>query len=263
MNAEKRSAHPTPDQLDAWLEGNLPEGERRELEAHFESCAECRELAADLRGFATLEDPSFTAADEARILGRVRQQILAEEVAPVPFVLRPAPIESRPAATPVLLHPAAAGKRFVVPAWAAAAFVLIVAGVAVQRQLEVGRLEQELALRGAKVNELEALLEEPLGNPVFVEARPREDRQRSITPRRSLASPIFVVIKDTEPLPEGTWRVQLKKAGSDTEYTIPDLVPYAGQLRFVLRPDVLPPGDYEAHLFRGEEPWPQVFELPL
>ena len=256
MNAETRFSHPTPDQLEAWLEGSLPKEELRQLEAHLDSCAECRDLAADLRGFAQLEDASFQEDDKKRILGGVRLQILADEATRDPFVPRPAP-------DPVPLHPAAAQRRFRPPVWAAAALVLIFAGIAAQRQLELGRLERELVQKGAKVTELEARLQEPLGNPFFVEARRREDRERSNAPRRSSAFPIYVVIKDTEPLPEGTWRVELKRTGQEVEYTIPDLVPNAGQLRFVLRRGVLPPGDYEAHLFRGEEPWPQVFELPL
>lgn len=256
MNAEKIFSHPTPDQLESWLEGTLPKDEQRELEDHLARCAECRELAADLRGFAQLEDPSFQEDDEKRILAGVRRQVLVDEATRDPFVPRPAP-------DPVPLHPAAAGRRFQPPAWAVAALVLLFSGIIAQRQLELGRLERELAQKGAKVAELEARLKEPLGNPFFVEARRPEDRERSNAPRRSSASPIFVVIKDTEPLPEGTWRVELKRAGQEVEYTIPDLVPNAGQLRFVLRTGVLPPGDYEAHLFRGEEPWPQVFELPL
>lgn len=265
MSTKTASAHPTPDLLGAWLEGDLPEKERCELEVHFESCAECRELAADLRGFAQLEDPSLTAADQEKILGKIRHQILAEEVAPDPFAVRPTPKpvpvrlpDVEPAPNPVLLHPAATTGRFFVPAWAAAALVLLFGGIAAQRQLELGRLARELATQGAKVAELETRLKEPLGNPFFIEARSPDDRQRSPSPPLGQKRPIVVTIVAI--LPEGTWRAEIENSGVPP---ISGLVPRAGQLLFLLPPGALAPGTYQVHLFRGEEPWPQVFELNL
>lgn len=252
MTAEKRFSHPTPDQLEAWLEGSLPKDELRELEAHFAGCAECRELAADLRGFAQLEDPTFQEDDEKRILAGVRRQILADEATRDPFVPRPAPDR------PVPLHPAAAGRRFQLPAWAAAALVLVFSGIIAQRQLELGRLERELAQKGAKVAELEARLGRPFANPFFAEARSGDDRQRSTSAPFDKSREIVVTVVAV--LPEGTWRAVIENSGLPP---ISNLVPEGGQLFFTLPPGSLAPGTYQVRLFRGEEPWPQVFELDL
>lgn len=251
MSAETRFSHPTPDQLEGWLEGTLPKNELRQLEAHLESCQECRELAADLRGFAQLEDPSFQGDDKKRILGGIRLQILADEATRDPFVPRPAP-------DPVLLHPAAAERRFQPPVWAAAALVLIFASIAAQRQLELGRLERELAQKGAKVAELEARLGEPFGNLAFVEARTGDDRQRSTSAPLDKSRALVVTVVAV--LPEGTWRAVIENSGLPP---ISNLVPQAGQLVFLVPPGALAPGTYQVHLFRGEEPWPEVFELNL
>lgn len=252
MNADKSFSHPTPDQLEAWLEGSLPKDELRGLEAHFAGCAECRELAADLRGFAQLEDPTFQEDDEKRILAGVRRQILADEATRDPFVPRLAPDR------PVPLHPAAAGRRFQFPAWAVAALVLIFSSIVAQRQLELGRLERELAQKGAEVAELEARLGKPFGNLAFVEARSRDDRQRSTSAPLDKSRALVVTVVAV--LPEGTWRAEIENSNVPP---IPSLVPQAGQLVFLVPPGALAPGTYQVRLFRGEEPWPEVFELNL
>ena len=251
MSAETRFSHPTPDQLEAWLEGSLPKEELRQLEAHLDSCAECRDLAADLRGFAQLEDASFQEDDKKRILGGVRLQILADEATRDPFVPRPAP-------DPVPLHPAAAQRRFRPPVWAAAALVLIFAGIAAQRQLELGRLERELVQKTAQVTELEARLGKPFGNLVFAEARSGDDRKRSTSAPLDKSRAIVVTVVAV--LPEGTWRAVIENSHLPP---ISNLVPQAGQLVFLVPPGALAPGTYQVRLFRGEEPWPEVFELDL
>ncbi len=85
MSAESdRHHHPDPGQLEAWAEGGLAPAEAAALDRHFAVCADCRQLAEDLRGFAGLAaEPAAAAwseADSEKILGRVRERILVEEL---------------------------------------------------------------------------------------------------------------------------------------------------------------------------------------
>ena len=260
MSSERESAvHPPAERLEAWADGRLDAAAAAVVERHFARCAECRRLGEDLRAFG---DPVGEGAESEMeteaSLGRLRMRILAEDLAAsegelgtggrdgaaiLPFAERTAP----PPPAPVSVQ-----RRY--PTWALAAGLLITAGLAWNRQLEVERLNSDLQA---------AYL--PLANTAIVEVVPESAPLRT-SPQQpaGLAGGVNVVVDPSpEVFPAGEWEATVENLDGVRKLAIGGLRPIAGQLRFLLQPKSLPPGRYRLRLEHDGKDWPESFILEL
>jgi hypothetical protein len=257
VSAERESAaHPTIDRLEAWADRRLDAAAAALVERHFARCADCRQLAEDLRGFADPVDEAGDSQTETEAsLGRLRLRILAEELAAgegelgadgrdgaviIPFVERPAP------------PPAVISPRHSRPALAWAAVALVAAsgfGLAWQRQREVERLRLQ-----------------PLLNITVVSAWPEDDPFRSGEEEEKSADVgTMVVVESSDlPFPDGAWRALIEDRNGEQLRDITGLKPQkGGKLRVVLPPGSGPPGRHRLRLFHDGTPWKTVYVVSL
>lgn len=275
MDAESR--HPSLGQLEAFADGELEPAEAARLASHFAACADCRQLAEDLRGLAqgTPEPPESSPvwgeSEMQGALAQLRQRILAEDLVAggsrdlggresaviLPFEPRTAAAAASGSALPRWRHLA--------PWVGAAAGVLLGVGVAWERQQEVERLGVELAAATGQAEELRAAARRPLANPVTVEAAPLDDPLRgSAQPAPASTGGFAVEVRSSsEPFPAGSWRAVIENREGKLELEVNDLKSNGGQLEFFLLPGSLPAGEHRVRVYQGETPWPQVFAFDL
>lgn len=276
MSAGDNSLHPSLGRLEKWIAGELEPAAAARLEQHLETCADCRQLAEDLRSYdqpAAGEDTvPWSHEDMERALGQLRVRILAEEVVAVPFESAPepeihAPVVPSPEVAPPLRFPAAAPalRRSYAPlAVAASLAAAVLLFVVAERQRQIGRLEENLAAATRQAEQLATAALRPLANTSIVEAVPVDAPQRGFLSGGPDAGGVMVLVGfDDEALPEGDWRIVIKDATDKEEHVVDGLRPIAGKLHLLLPPGSLPPGEHRLHLFRDGTPWPRVLTIDL
>lgn len=275
MSAGDNSQHPSLAKLEGWVAGTLEAPAAAQLESHFEACADCRQLAEDLRGYgqSTGDDEAavWSQEDMERSLGKLRFRILAEDIAAseapaVFFEPAPEPVPS-PEVAPPLRFPAAAPalRRSYAPlAVAASLLAAVLLFVVAERQRQIGRLEESLAAANRQTEQLAAAASQPLANTSIIEAAPLDAPQRGFLSGGPDAGGVMVLVGfDDEALPEGDWRIVIKDATGKEEHVVDGLRPIAGKLHLLLPPGSLPPGEHRLHLFRDGTPWPRVLTIDL
>lgn len=234
--AEKREqlgGPPTPEELLAYLDGELDDAERQSIEARIAVYPDAARALADLSSFPDVEPAPGTV------------EPADEEVAATWEVLRRKLGGVRPA-PPAPLRPAEIGPRRRTPVWKLAAAALVI--------LAAGWIGGFLVGRSASVPQPQAAV-----NVAIAELAPLEDAARSAPaavelPARS--EELVLVLGLPDGADEGRfadYRAELVDANGARLWSRPGLRPTSlGTFHLAFRRGALAPGTYQIHLY-GQE----------